>query len=353
MEYTHNFEKAAEHAVAAVELMHKHRVPPHPNNFAIWFNYCADADPDLRKVLDDMIKAGRKFDQTSNSELVRRFISLEDSTGMLHEIARNLEAALSRIVNFVDGAGAGAREYGETLSKASEELANDGVANSQLGTIVQSILSATQKMEAHNQALEIQLKSTSDEVSQLRAEVETTRREASTDGLTGIANRKTFDSRILDAIAEATETGTPMCLAMMDIDYFKKFNDAHGHQIGDQVLILLARTLEESIKGKDTAARYGGEEFAVILPETGLQQAAMLADKIRIRLASKNIVNRKSGEYLGTITLSIGVAQFKSGESVTSLVSRADAAMYEAKKAGRNRVTSEKELRQSQLELGN
>jgi diguanylate cyclase len=208
-------------------------------------------------------------------------------------------------------------------------------------------------MEAHNQALENQLRSTSSEISQLREEVETTRREASTDGLTGIANRKMFDSRVLDAVAEATETGTPMALMMLDIDHFKKFNDAHGHQIGDQVLILLARTLEESTKGKDTAARYGGEEFAVILPETGLTQAITLADKIRQRLASKKIVNRKTGDFLGTITLSIGVAQFKSGESVATLVARADAAMYEAKNTGRNRVTSEQDLRQSHLELDN
>jgi diguanylate cyclase len=174
----------------------------------------------------------------------------------------------------------------------------------------------------------------------LRQEVETTRREAGTDSLTGIGNRKTFDGCLRQEAAQAMETGAELCLLMADIDFFKKFNDNHGHQIGDQVLKLLALTLTENIKGNDIAARYGGEEFAVILPSTGLKPAFGVAENIREKLSKKTILNKRTGKQLGSITLSIGVAQFEFGKPLARLISRADDALYSAKHQGRNMVVT-------------
>ena len=144
-----------------------------------------------------------------------------------------------------------------------------------------------------------------------------------------------------------------MSLLIIDIDYFKKFNDTFGHQIGDQVLKLLAQTLTSSIKGQDLAARFGGEEFCVILPGTGVDNAVKLAEIIRNKVGKKQVKNRKTGESMGQITVSVGVAEFSYGEPLSQLILRADEAMYTAKRTGRNRVVSQSMVDSKELSFDN
>jgi diguanylate cyclase len=139
---------------------------------------------------------------------------------------------------------------------------------------------------------------------------------------------------------------------IFDLDNFKRVNDRFGHNIGDQVIKLMAVILKETLKGQDTAARYGGEEFAVILPKTSLANAVKLAERIRQSLAKKEMVNRKTGENLGSITVSVGVAAFDRREQPVDLVERADRALYAAKNSGRNKVVSEPELKVRKLAIG-
>ncbi|MEQ8370868.1 MAG: GGDEF domain-containing protein, partial [Alphaproteobacteria bacterium] len=159
--------------------------------------------------------------------------------------------------------------------------------------------------------------------------------------LTGIANRKYFDIRLMECMEQAQESTKPLSLLIMDIDHFKMFNDRHGHLLGDQVLRLVARTITESVKGRDTAARYGGEEFVVLLPETRLSNGMTVAQQIRRAVAGKKVVRKVTGQELGTVTLSVGVAELKAGELPEEFIRRADSAMYEAKGNGRNRVVAE------------
>ncbi len=172
----------------------------------------------------------------------------------------------------------------------------------------------------------------------MRDQLEDARREAMTDALTGIANRKMFDFVLRQCALDAMEIGEPLSLLMIDIDHFKQFNDTHGHHIGDQVLRLLAAVLKQSVKGQDTPARYGGEEFAVVLPQTTLANAVKLAEAIRVRVSRRSVINRATSQRLGSFTVSIGAAQFRPGEPLRLLVERADHALYAAKHAGRNRV---------------
>jgi diguanylate cyclase len=132
-----------------------------------------------------------------------------------------------------------------------------------------------------------------------------------------------------------------LSLLMCDIDHFKNFNDTWGHQTGDQVLRLVANCLSENVKGRDTAARYGGEEFCVIVRGSPLDAAVTLANQIRTAVQSKKLVKKSTGDILGTITISIGAAEFGPGEGAASLIQRADACLYGAKSAGRNCVKSE------------
>ncbi len=167
------------------------------------------------------------------------------------------------------------------------------------------------------------------------------RTESLTDPLTSLANRKYFDQALASAIAEAAADNEAMSLLMTDIDHFKKFNDTYGHLTGDQVLRLVALSVKQNVKGQDIAARYGGEEFAVILPNTVLRSAVTVADHIRRAVMSKELMKRSTGEHLGRVTISIGVAALRPGDSAQSLIGRADACLYAAKRSGRNRVICE------------
>jgi diguanylate cyclase len=154
----------------------------------------------------------------------------------------------------------------------------------------------------------------------------------------------------MEAAHKAAADGEDVCLLMCDIDHFKKFNDTWGHQTGDQVLRLVASCLAENVKGRDTAARYGGEEFAVLLRGTPLEAATMLANQIRTTVETKKLVKKSTGDILGTITISIGVAKFTADESVEAVIRRADACLYGAKHSGRNLVIHQDDARMAALE---
>jgi diguanylate cyclase len=159
-----------------------------------------------------------------------------------------------------------------------------------------------------------------------------------TDGLTGLANRKCFDRKLEQAVETALETSTPLALIMADLDHFKEFNDKHGHPIGDQVLRIVGSALTQRVKGEDTAARYGGEEFGIILPMTSVGGAAALADDIRTTISSKKLIKKGGKTDYGVITMSLGATCYLPGEPLNEFIERADAALYQAKEYGRNRV---------------
>jgi diguanylate cyclase len=156
-----------------------------------------------------------------------------------------------------------------------------------------------------------------------------------------LANRKFLEAAIARLIAEAESKGAALSVILTDIDHFKEFNDTYGHLTGDQVLRLVAASLKQILKGQDVAARYGGEEFAVLLPRTSLVDGVTVAEHIRHAVMSKELVRRSTGETLGRVTISLGVAAWRKGDSMASLLERADSCLYAAKRAGRNCVIDE------------
>lgn len=159
---------------------------------------------------------------------------------------------------------------------------------------------------------------------------------AITDALTGLHNRRFIESRLRQAVDSANSGGAPVSVLLLDIDYFKRINDTHGHEAGDVVLKVFAERLTSQLRALDIAARYGGEEFVILMPGSGLAEAELAAERMRRNVA--NTPFKLAADLELPVTVSIGLAQASSGEVMESLLRRADAALYEAKTDGRNRV---------------
>ncbi|MHA1538022.1 MAG: GGDEF domain-containing protein [Alphaproteobacteria bacterium] len=318
-------------------------VPATPNNYAIWYVYHSGRTPDLKRDIDTLIESKEPITPDRTSEIYDRYFGDEAESQALRDTGQSLETAIGKLMGYLGEAGNGTEEYGRSLEEYSTQLVDTAGAE-EARAIVTAILGETKKMAEGQAKLRSELAASTEEIDTLREGIRNARREAMTDALTGIANRKALNERLHESMQEAEETGAPMSLLMLDIDFFKKFNDTYGHLFGDQVLRLVARTLTECIKGRDLAARYGGEEFVILLPQTSLDNAMKLANHIRETVGAKRIINRSTGKSLGQITLSIGTSRYRPGEDSEALIKRADEALYAAKRGGRNRVLSEKDV---------
>jgi diguanylate cyclase len=333
------FEVTKSHAEAALAAMLRHAVPPTPRNYALWYAHVSGAASELSRTLDILIANQEPFTTAQNEGLLDRFLGPDLSLAALEQTER-LQQTVAQLVGHVETATGTARAYGQSLRDYSTRLAG-GDKSDKLPDIVAGLLAETQRVAARNEQLESRLSQSSGEIQELRQNLAAVRHEAMTDALTGINNRKSFELCLRSAAREAVENGEPLSLLFIDIDHFKRFNDNYGHQLGDQVLRLVARTLTDCVKGRDTAARYGGEEFAILLPQTRVVDAMRLAEQIRTTMMRRKIVSKTSGEDYGNITLSIGVSGYVPGEKLNAMVKRADAALYCAKRKGRNLVVAE------------
>jgi diguanylate cyclase (GGDEF)-like protein len=164
-------------------------------------------------------------------------------------------------------------------------------------------------------------------------------RAAMFDGLTGIHNRRWLDTTLHRVVKRSRMGSEQLCVSLIDIDHFKRFNDTCGHEAGDFVLTAVANTLTEHLRPTDLVARFGGEEFVIIFSDTALDEAAVAADRVRRAVEAKSFA-MPDGRELPRVTISMGVAQLEPGQDVPGLLKAADAAMYQAKHQGRNRVVT-------------
>lgn len=229
-----------------------------------------------------------------------------------------------------------------TVSDATDLDELKRVVRERVARISEQIDKFRKTEESRLAAIELENKQMRERIGRLEASRMTLQQqlEASTkkmlrDTLTGLPNRLAFDERVALEEARFRREHTPLCLAIWDIDHFKRVNDTFGHQAGDKALHVVGKTLNQLIRDVDMVSRYGGEEFVMILPRADLQQAFVVLERIREKLA--NTPFRFKDKPL-KITLSCGVAEFGEGETVEEVIARADEALYRAKAQGRNRT---------------
>ena len=324
-------------ATLALDRIAAEGLEPFPANFTLWYSYFSDILPDLTRMIDVLVKNGQPFSQARCDELFQRFFGSDAEARAIREAGERTQTALGKLQDVLRDAETGMSRYGEALGGFRANL-DETAPLERLRAAVHAIAAETEVIAEEHRRLQRRLAETGSALSQLRARLYSARRELMIDSLTGIANRKGFETALADAAAAAQAEGQALSLLMIDLDHFKSFNDRHGHLVGDMVLRLTAKVLTDGVKGRDTVARFGGEEFAIILPGTTLQDAVVVADNLRQTLGRKQIINRNRTENFGSVTLSIGVTEYRAKESFHDFIARADAALYLAKRTGRNRV---------------
>jgi diguanylate cyclase len=316
------------------------RQPAIPRNYEVWYAYATGYNPSLNQIINETLAKNGTLTDSDLDQVYGSYLSPIRLTDKIDNVGSRVMDEINQVMSMIDAAAGSASSYGESLADAQTQLSGakdrDGVR-----AIVESLVQSAKEMQRNNESLEARLSASKQEISTLQENLEVVRTESLTDPLTGLSNRKYFDLSLEKMIAGATEHSEALSLLMTDIDHFKVFNDTWGHLTGDQVLRLVAQSVKQNVKGQDIAARYGGEEFAVILPNTVLRSALTVADHIRRAVMSKELMKRSTGQNLGRVTISLGVAQLRGGDSPQSLIARADACLYAAKRNGRNRVICE------------
>ena len=314
------------------------RLPATPRHFEIWYAYATGCNPALNQKINETLSRAGTLGATDFDDLHEILVAATRVTGGIEDARSQTE--IEQVMAMIGAAASTAPCYSESLPDVAHRFGHTADEPA-VRAIVETLVHATKDMEKSNKTLEERLSASKQEITQLQHSVETARNESLTDPLTSLPNRKCFDERIAQAFDGARYRHEPMSLMMTDVDNFKRFNDSYGHLTGDQVLKLVALSIRQNVKGQDIAARYGGEEFAIILPNTVLRSAITVADHIRRAVMTNELMKRSTGEHLGRITISIGVAALLPGDTVQTLIERADNCLYAAKRNGRNRVISE------------
>ena len=327
----------------AMDEMESSGVWPTPLNFELWLHYVNDPESPLAREMMRLLSSPDAFTEGTAEMLAAEYLP----RGRLSEEIRDAGAMLNRELSSVSAALEKARQsqadYGETLSVTSARIDEAGDP-SDLRKLVTGLTSATTKVQRENKTLEKRLETSTREVARLREHLEQVRRDAMTDALTNLANRKCFDEELLRACDESEKTKKPFTLAVLDIDHFKRFNDTWGHQTGDQVLRYVASVIGRISKNPRVAARYGGEEFAVIFPGESAIAVEGALNAIREEIGSRALRRRSTNDELGAVTISAGLATRRLGETGSALLDRADEALYASKHRGRNQVTNGERL---------
>jgi len=308
-----------------------------PNMFSLFYSYYSEDNAEVVRALDIMEAQNFEFTLERCEELYGLYIDPSHTNETLNKAQDIVGKTLSNVDDIFDSFKNSNEDMSSSMDTIQSHVAK-AVDPEELKTVLVQVMGEAKKMMTDNNALERKLESSSYQMKELKRELEVIREEAFTDALTGVPNRKKFDCEVTRLVAEARENDSPISIAFIDIDHFKSFNDAYGHQVGDQVLRLVANSFIDGLKGQDFVCRYGGEEFVIILPMTDTFGASKIINILRETVKKKDIRNRKTGDSLTKVTFSAGVATLMPEEDIQAWIERADDSLYQAKRKGRDCV---------------
>ena len=335
-----DFDSAARLAAKVMDHAHRHRSPPRPRAYEVRYTYVTGDDPALRARVDsELIKTDVVDLDTIEQIYEEHFLQKRLSKGMTR-IGDELDAGLRDTITVVGDSLGSNQQYLASLKQAQTKIAKVS-RNHDAKRVVMELLDLGQTHAAQTEVVNTELTKARTQVLELQRELHRLRDSAYLDHLTQIPNRRHMDEVLEREVSLAKANGQPLSFALGDLDHFKGVNDTYGHAVGDAVLKHFAGLIKSNVKGQDTPARFGGEEFAIIFPKTSVFGAGHVTDKIRELLHDTDFILSRDRSSIGRVSVSFGVTQLLSGDSMADLIHRADGLLYRAKALGRNRVETD------------
>lgn len=318
-------------------FMMRHQLGVTASNMAIICGGLSGSHPELAEAFAQRELSGEPIDQRWLDTLARLDPDNNSRIAELETLMDKFECSLMRFAHTTKSAKDETSDHRGAIGAQIEAIA-DNDPQTGPGADLARVLDLSRAMLTRIEQVEAAMARSQEETERLRENLAKARIEADVDHLTRLPNRRAFERRLVSAAIEARGKGELLSIAFCDVDHFKQINDRHGHEAGDRVLCAVAANLSDHASDRCFVARHGGEEFVVLFYGTGKHDAVARLDMIRRLQAAKQLVNRDTGQPFGRVTFSAGVAEVTEDADTRSALSRADAALYRAKQAGRNRI---------------
>lgn len=330
-----DIEKSFKTLKETVPLLIKHKLSADPTNYALWYTYASNQSPSLNEAVDATLANVKSLSPVRTEDLYRAHVADKQEVNAW-QLRKTMDAMVTEFTQSVKDTRKETNKFRQVMDKSLDglqQVENEGWSVDEVMNFVRSMVKEGQKIRSSTLTFSAAMANAETEIKELKKKLEASEKEALIDSLTELNNRRYFDAELSTAVANKEAS-----LILVDVDHFKKFNDTHGHQMGDQVLKAVAKKLKDSCRDGAQAFRFGGEEFAILLPNNVLQRACHQADVMRRAIEKISVKHRASGKTVSGITASFGVSSYDNGVSGAKLIELADKHLYEAKRLGRNRV---------------
>jgi diguanylate cyclase len=334
---------ASEQVLGAIsEFIFRHRLPVDSQTMTAAFEYASGQNRRFATMVDQYLANGGQVTAEWLDDAVGR--AARDEATAMTEMMSRLQRSIGEFTQTTREARSATTDYRTALRSHVDELGEASKA----GAMINELATVARAMIVRTQDIEQQMVRSERETKTLQRRLDEARRNAEMDHLTGLPNRRSFETTLAEQYAEAKQHHDTLCVAFCDIDKFKLINDTHGHEAGDRVLKLVARCLAEISDERCHVARHGGEEFVVLFRGTSLEEAFARLDSTREALAGRRLVNRATDTPFGRVSFSAGLADVLAHRDPRAALKAADNALYVAKEQGRNKIVMATEQAESQ-----
>jgi diguanylate cyclase len=339
------YQQALTVARSVLPFLGDKKIPATPENYMLWYEYFQGNSPELTRRLDELLAAEARFTPELTRQIFDEFFGRAPSgpeAGGVNQAAEIIRGLALRIIKESLQSVEQVSAYSDNLTRYEAEIEKSRDLE-EISRVLTTILSESQRVREANQAYQKAIQRQTQMVDTALGRLKSLELEATTDSLTGLANRRAFDQEIEREFSRAKRYGNLFGLIIADVDDFRKVNDVYGHQVGDTILREVARLTRHIVREMDFPARYGGEELVIIVPGTDLEGTRRLAERLRLVMASTGFTVDDQHDF--SLTISLGVAMFDPADKGPAhVISRAERALQLAKQRGKNKVGTEADL---------